>query len=145
MFFIDVDQKSTYTFNVMDDRDKAILTVENIPEGAYMEKNGSLYTIHWLLSADDFSRFNQTIRIIARDDLNATSLLVPQLQICACNRQGGNCTLEGLIDIAANPLILNCQCTLGEPIVVISPQELEVYTLSAGTLACSITYPTLLY
>ena len=122
IFFINVDQESTYTFNVMDDRDKAILMVENIPEGAYIENNGSVYTIHWLLSADDFPSFNQTIRIIARDDLNATSLLVPQLQTCACNRQGGNCTLEGLIDITANPLILNCECTLGEPIIVISYQ-----------------------
>lgn len=121
IFFINVGQESTYTFTVTDDRDKFTLTIENTLEGAYVQNNGSLHTIRWLLSADDLPSFNQTIRIIARDDLNATSLLIPQLQICACNSQGGNCTLAGLIDIASNPLILNCQCTPGEPIIVISP------------------------
>ena len=111
VFTINVGQDSYYTFTVTDDGE-VTLTIE--PEGTYLDKNGSLYTIRWFLAASDLPSFNQTIRVIARDDLNATSLLEPQLQICACSSQGGNCTLDGLIDVAANPLILNCQCSLGK-------------------------------
>ena len=90
--------------------------IENgLPENANLTNNGSgLYSIRWTFDASALPSFNRTLRIIARDDMNATTLLVPQLQLCACNQMGGNCTLEGLIDTVANPLTLNCECSLGE-------------------------------
>lgn len=114
-FMITVGQPSVYTFTVTDENDNVMPMIEGgLPPNADLANDGSMYTLTWLLMSSDLIDFNQTIRITARDSLNASSLLVPQLQICACNSVGGNCTLEGLIDIVANPLILNCECSLGK-------------------------------
>ena len=113
--FITIGQPSAYTFTVTDDSDSVIPVIEGgLPANANLTKEGNEYTLTWLLMTSDLVNFNQTIRITARDSLNASALLVPQLQICACSSTGGNCTLEGLIDVVANPLILNCQCSLGK-------------------------------
>jgi hypothetical protein len=119
---IAVGRPSVYTFTVTDDSDNVMPIIERgLPPNADLVMNGSTYTLTWLLMSSDLIDFNRTIRITARDSLNASSLLVPQLQICACDSEGGNCTLEGLIDIIANPLILNCECNLGKPLEGISP------------------------
>ena len=115
-FMITVGQPSVYTFTVTDDSDDVMPMIEmGLPPNAELVNDGNTYTLTWLLMSSDLTDFNRTIRITARDSLNASSLLVPQIQICACNSEGGNCTLEGLIDIIANPLILNCECGLGKP------------------------------
>ena len=111
---ITVGEPSAYMFTIMDDSDNVVPMIEGgLPPNANLTNNGNTYTLTWLLMSSDLTDFNRTIRIIARDSLNASSLLVPQLLICACNSAGGNCTLEGLIDVIANPLILNCECNLG--------------------------------
>ena len=115
IFFIMVGQPSVYTFSITDDSDNVMPVIEGeLPANANLTKEGNMYTLTWLLMSSDLVNFNQTIRITARDLLNATSLLVPQLQVCGCSSMGGNCTLDGLIDIIANPLILTCQCGLGK-------------------------------
>ena len=115
---ITVGQPSVYTFTVTDDSDDVMPVIEGgLPQNANITNNGNMYTLTWLLMSSDLVDFNRTIRITARDSLNASSLLVPQLQICACNSVGGNCTLEGLIDIIENPLLLNCECNLGKPLI----------------------------
>ena len=102
----------------MDDQNEATISIVNdLPNNAYLFNNGSgLYTLRWLidLPTADLPNFNRTLSIVATDNLNATTLLTPQIQICACDPQGGNCTLEGLIDVMSNPLTLNCECGLGE-------------------------------
>ena len=99
----------------MDDGDDVMPMIEmGLPPNAELVNDGNTFNLTWLLMSSDLIDFNRTIRITARDSLNASSLLVPQIQICACNSEGGNCTLDGLIDIIANPLILNCQCGLGK-------------------------------
>ena len=114
-FMITVGQPSVYTFTIMDDSDSVVPMIEGgLPPNANLANDGNTYTLTWLLMSSDLTDFNRTIRIIARDSLSASSLLVPQLQICACNSMGGNCTLEGLVDIIANPLILNCECNQGK-------------------------------
>ena len=55
---------------------------------------------------------NSTVSFVASDTLNASSLLDPQLLVCACN--SGNCTLEGLLDRDSDPLIMNCLCSEGK-------------------------------
>ena len=112
---ITVGQPSVYTFTVTDDSDNVVPIIEmGLPPNAELVNVGNTYNLTWLLMSSDLIDFNRTIRITARDSLNASSLLVPQIQICACNSEGGNCTLDGLIDIIANPLILNCECSLGK-------------------------------
>ena len=56
--------------------------------------------------------FNSTVSFTATDTLNASSLLDPQVLVCACN--SGNCTLDGLLDRDSDPLIMNCLCSEGE-------------------------------
>lgn len=86
-----------------------------LPLNATLHNNGSSYILTWTFSStfDQLSVFNQTIQIVGRDELNATSLLVPQIQLCACG-EGGNCTSEGLLDVSVNPLILDCDCSQGQ-------------------------------
>ena len=123
MFVITVGRPSVYTFTVTDDSDNVMPMIEmGLPPNAELANDGNTYTLTWLLMSSDLIDFNRTIRITARDSLNASSLLVPQIQICACNSEGGNCTLDGLIDIIANPLILNCECGLGKPCRRYTPQ-----------------------
>jgi hypothetical protein len=114
-FIITVGRPSIYTFTITDDSEDVMPMIERgLPPNANLTNDGNTYTLTWLLMSSDLIDFNRTIRITARDSLNASSLLVPQLQICACDSEGGNCTLEGLIDIIANPLTLNCECNLGK-------------------------------
>ena len=86
-----------------------------LPDNATLHNDGSSYTLTWMLarSPQQLFDFNQTIQIIARDELNATSLIVPQIQICACG-EGGNCTSEGVLNASVNPLILDCECSEGQ-------------------------------
>ena len=35
-----------------------------------------------------------------------------QIEICGC-KNGGSCTVEGITDVSANPLILACICPSG--------------------------------
>lgn len=105
-----------YTFTVSDDHNNFTLMVEGgLPDNATLHNNGSYYILTWTFSnpIDQLSVFNNTIHIVAKDELNATSLLVPQIQICACG-EGGNCTSEGLLNASVNPLILNCECSEGQ-------------------------------
>ena len=55
---------------------------------------------------------NATVSFVAMDVMNASSLLDPQVLVCAC-QNGGNCTLEGILDQDADPFIMNCVCTEG--------------------------------
>ena len=118
IFVVTVGQPSSYTFSVTDDSGESIMPIVQggLPLGATLTQEGNnTYTLTWTLMLPDPFNFNRTIRITATDSQNASSLLVPQLQICACNSQGGNCTLDGLINIIADPLILNCECNSGMP------------------------------
>lgn len=92
-----------------------MLTVEGgLPDSASVNNDGSSYTLTWTVGIprDQLNDFNQTIQIIAKDELNATSLLAPQVHICGCS-EGGNCTSDGLLNTLANPLILDCECSQG--------------------------------
>ena len=98
-----------------DDHNNFTLIVEGgLPDNANLQVDGSLYTLTWTLSLPlhQINVFNKTMQIIAKDELNATALLAPQIHICACG-EGGNCTSEGLLNVSSNPLILNCDCSPG--------------------------------
>lgn len=116
IFFVTIGEQSYYTFNVTDDHNNFTLMVEGgLPNNASLQMGGSSYMLTWTLSLplNQISSFNKTIAIVAKDELNATALLNPQLRICACGG-GGSCTAEGLLNISTNPLILNCDCSPGQ-------------------------------
>jgi len=69
----------------------------------------SLYTFTWIPAPP----FNRTIIFLATDDLNANFRYEPIIEICQCEN-GGNCTLNGILDRTANPIDLNCICSEGE-------------------------------
>lgn len=119
VFFVSIGEESSYTFNATDDHGNFTLMVEGgLPSNATLRSTGDSYTLTWMFGTpvDELHNFNRTIRITARDSLNASSLLAPQLRICACG-EGGNCTTEGLLNISINPLILNCDCTPGKLVI----------------------------
>ena len=76
--------------------------------GTLMQEGESYsLTVH-----ENDTSLNATVSFIAMDMLNASSLLDPQVLVCAC-QNGGNCTLEGIIGRDVDPLIMNCICTEG--------------------------------
>lgn len=50
----------------------------------------------------------------ATDSLGATGTFTLRLEVCAC-RNGGNCTLEGVVNPSADVVIMNCICPPGNP------------------------------
>ena len=123
VFYVMIGEESLYTFNATDDSGDFTLMVEGgLPPNATIDSIDSSYTLTWTLRStpNQLTDFNKTIQIIARDALNATSLLAPQIRICACG-EGGNCTTEGVLNISVNPLILNCDCTPGKFALIFLP------------------------
>ena len=105
-FMVTVETISTYIFNVTDDNDFNVsLSGDELPGNVYLTQEGNTFTFTWNLTEFE----NTTLMFIATDNLGAISFLQPQLLICPCNNDG-NCTTSGLLDTAADPLLMNCLC-----------------------------------
>ena len=81
----------------------------NDPETFLLDLGNGTYTFHWTLR-DTRDLF---LSIIASDSAGASSMLVPQLEVCGC-MNGGQCTLDGVLDAVAPVVILNCMCPEGK-------------------------------
>ena len=55
--------------------------------------------------------FNLTFE--ATDSFNASSILRPRLHVCGC-QNGGNCTLDNLLNPNAVALVMSCDCPEGK-------------------------------
>ena len=106
MFTITIGQPSIYQFVATDTNNFAITVMGGIGE---LTQDGNAYslTVH-----ENDTSLNTTVSFLARDILNASSLLDPQVLICGC-QNGGNCTMEGIIGRDADPLIMDCICDEG--------------------------------
>ena len=106
VFVVTIGQSSAYEFTANDSDEFTLSALGNLPGTLEQGMDGMyLYTVN--LS----STTNSSVSFSATDSLNASSLLNPQVYICAC--ENGNCTLEGVWNRDADPLIMNCICPEG--------------------------------
>ncbi len=114
VFNVTVGEESVYGFSVMDEKDNFTVEVMGeLPEGAALEGNGGgEYTYRWNLQAVTNATDVSTLEFVATDSAGASSLLSPQLIVCPC-ANGGECTLDGIINTMASVIIMNCNCPEG--------------------------------
>ena len=107
-FRVNTGEESIYAFNVTDSDNFTVSVMGETPVNAILETDGTLYTFRWTLASPD----NISVAFSAVDSLQARSVLNPQVEICACEF-GGNCTLDGVLDLDADPVVMNCECPEG--------------------------------
>ena len=106
IFMITTGQPSMYQFTANDTGEFSLRVVGNLL-GTLMEDENGMYTY----AVNQPSVSNSTVSFAARDTLNASSLLNPQVYVCAC--ENGNCTLDGVLNRNSDPLVMNCICPAG--------------------------------
>lgn len=93
-----------------EDIDNVQITVEGPPVDAFsLIPNGNSYTL--TITVDEV--IDYSIMIVAVDSMNAVSTLSPRVEVCNC-QNGGNCTLDGILDTDDNVIVMLCQCTPGK-------------------------------
>ena len=107
-FRVNTGEESIYAFNVTDSDNFTVSVMGETPFNASLETDGTVYTFRWLLASPD----NISVAFSAVDSLQARSVLNPQVEICACVN-GGTCTLNGILDLDADPVVMNCECPEG--------------------------------
>ena len=107
-FMVTVGQMSVYQFTASDTDNFTLSANTGGLPNTLVKAGPDMYNFTFDVSAV----INSTVSFVASDTLNASSLLDPQLLVCACN--SGNCTLEGLLDRDSDPLIMNCLCSEGK-------------------------------
>ena len=111
---VTLEQQSIYNFTVVDTDDNITVgVVEGIPYNATLAGSNGMYTFNWTIS----NLTNASLTFFAMDSLNATSVLSVQVQICACTN-GGNCTLNGLLNDDDQSVVMKCVCPKGLSIVI---------------------------
>ena len=107
-FRVNTGEESIYAFNVTDSDNFNVSVMGETPSSASLESDGTAYTFRWVLALPD----NISVAFSAVDSLQARSVLNPQVEICAC-ANGGTCTLNGILDLDADPVVMNCECPEG--------------------------------
>lgn len=104
---ITVGMNASYTFTVVDD-DSFTVGLVNTPAGSQILPSGQTYTFQWTVSdIDDVI----PLTFYARDSLDATTILSPTVEVCAC-QNNGECTSDGAVTMD-NVATLNCLCSQG--------------------------------
>uniref|UniRef100_A0A1X7TQH6 Ig-like domain-containing protein n=1 Tax=Amphimedon queenslandica TaxID=400682 RepID=A0A1X7TQH6_AMPQE len=104
-FMITVGETALYTLHITDPGDTISVTIDG--EFPYtLDQNGSIWTLNVTLSS--LVEFNFTV--IATDSFNETSKITPQVIICSCTIDRGNCTIDEYENNTSNLLILMCDC-----------------------------------
>ena len=106
VFMVTRGQASVYRF-MATDTDEFTVTHQGDLPNTLVNSTSGMYSF----TVNDSAVTNTTVSFVAKDSLNASSLLNPQVLVCAC--QNGNCTLEGVLNRDADPLIMNCVCPEG--------------------------------
>ncbi len=91
-----------------------------LPAGASLSGTGNgQYSFTWELGSVAAAR---AIPFVASDDLGAMSMLIPVVEVCAC-QNNGLCVFEGIYtELAILPqgdhVVMNCICTEGMYLVL---------------------------
>ena len=111
-FMVTMNQQSSFDIYVTDINLESFSIMSGDVVGGSLTRNDadvSLYTFTWTpveIPANP-------IVFLATDDMNATSQYIPRIEFCQC-LNNGECTLEGLLDQTANPVMLDCICDNGK-------------------------------
>lgn len=114
-FRVTVGQEAIYNFTVVDgEYSFTVEVVGGLPVGAALEdRGGGMYYFIWnLASVEDV----QSAEFLACNTEGACSMLMPQLEVCACMNEG-NCSLDGVLNTTTPVVLLNCFCPDGELLV----------------------------
>ena len=111
-FMVSVNMEASFEIRVMDENLQSFTIANGAVEGGVLTRDTSdpsLYVFTWTPT-----RFlNRTILFLAVDNMNASTQYQPRIEFCSC-LNGGECTLNGLLDQTANPIDLNCICNPGK-------------------------------
>lgn len=115
VFHITVGHLSVYEFYVVDsDGDDFSVGVVGDPLMSSFLINKSDGVFEFRLTLRELTDLSLTF--FAMDSLNASSTLSPRLEVCAC-ANGGECSLEGLLNTDAATEVMNCICPPGRPLI----------------------------
>jgi len=98
-----------YSFTATDEGDITIAVQGPQPDTYTFTVNGNMRTFSWTVMEPS----NASVTFVATDSLSATSTLSPRVEMCAC-QNGGNCTLDGILGIDGNTVIMRCECPPGK-------------------------------
>ena len=109
-FEIFLGRESVYSFTVSDVGDTFTLMVDAsaADESFIVDEGTGMYSFHWNIQ----TIANLSLTIIATDSAGVSSQLIPQLLVCGCTN-GGECTLNGVLDLIAPVVVLACICPEG--------------------------------
>ena len=116
-FEVIINQESVLIIDINDTNLASFSIVNGDVQGGTLTNNASdplRYIFTWTPSAEVTS----PIIFLAVDEGNASASYEPTIQINPC-LNNGNSTTEGLSNLAANPVLLNCDCPSGETISII--------------------------
>ncbi|CAB4021536.1 mucin isoform X2, partial [Paramuricea clavata] len=114
VFNLTVGEEFVYTLSAEDaDGDNLEFTNTDLPPGATVERNGNNITFRWLVNS--IQPFNLSFSV--QDTKNASTILVPIINVCACEN-GGLCvqqatTMETQGLSFSQHQVLNCECATG--------------------------------
>lgn len=104
---VTVGMDVSYTFTVVDE-DSFTVGLVDMPAGSQILQSGQMFTFQWTVSdIDDVI----PLTFYARDSMDATTILSPTVEVCAC-QNNGECTSDGTVTIN-NVATLNCSCSQG--------------------------------
>lgn len=89
-----------------------------------------MYSFSWTLQEPT----DLSLSFVATNSMNALSLLTPRVKICACSN-GGTCTLDGILSIQNNSVVMACECPEGSITHVCALQSLELPSSSSAISA----------
>ena len=116
-FEVIINQESVFIIDINDTNLASFSIVNGDVQGGNLTNNASdplSYIFTWTPSAEVTS----PIIFLAVDEGNASVSYEPTIEICPC-LNNGTCTTGGLLNLAANPVLLNCICSSGETISII--------------------------
>ena len=109
-FELFLGREAIYNFTVSDEGDTFTVTVNvSAPEESFVVDEGNgMYSLHWNVQVTT----NLSLTITATDSAGASSQLIPQLLLCGCTN-GGECTLDGVLDLIDPVVVQACNCPEG--------------------------------
>lgn len=109
-FRVVLGQESVYNFTVTDDSDNFTVTaVGDLGNSSISFTNDSNGNFSFRVTMHEPTIF--TLTFVAQDSIAAASL-DPIVELCGCTN-GGNCTLQGLLQTEFTTTIMNCECPEG--------------------------------
>lgn len=113
-FRVNIGEEVFYNFMV---EDGEVQVLGGLPPNSALEQYGgsiSMYSFRWTMQEP----VDMSLIFIANNSMNAISLLIPHVEVCACSN-GGTCTLDGILGIQNNRVVLACECPEGNIIMCV--------------------------